>query len=549
MPVEPSNIESVHDQKSCKAWVATLSPSDSAHNLKRIDELLSHLTKQKLPAEDLLEILERLRNPFASAVRTRMPEIENRAMPILPKEAELFLELVGTTRRLCHLYITAAEAAGASYVETLAAPIERTQEGERAVTADSPMIFALQQALDLLASITSAHYRARIAVPEDIWKEIGRLVRIAQQGDCLDIVPSLVKINNSKANTKEDTCRSAFGYALLMRLCNPYRMNALEMSVARYCSIRWGHKLGFKIYMPDSPEQEAESNTLMLGPYAVKLETMRICSSIRMRMESLRTGKLPTELGFPSKLSVENCYSLLDRIHTLWNHGQDTDVIWRRPVNAEARITLGLPKLYRSVEINDQTVTRFLNTVYSYREKNSNPNTIDYTDEEREREQIEKVLKDAEKWEILSENADGFLFLRDRSMPRLLMDQLTAILPQIHSNETSQPFLIGRVSSLRQEYDANHEKLSIRHKVGVKLLPGIPRPIGIQVDGSSTTDAYWLQAQPALLLPESLVLPLATFREGREIFMIRGGQRSRVRLDVLLHRGADFDQVMFTLIR
>lgn len=548
MPSDVSSIkvESVHDRSSCKAWVAALSTHDSSQTLAQIDALLHHLSKQKFSPEVLIDILERLRSPFSSAVRTRMPECENRALPLSPREAELFLDLIRTTRHLCDLYVTATESAGGHYVENLAAPIERTIEGERAIAPDSPMVFALQQALDLLASITSAHYRARIAIPEDIWNEIARLARIAQQADCLDIVPTAVRKGNASSSSKEDTCRSAFGYAVMMRLSNPYRMNFLEMSVARYCSIRWGHKLGFIIYPPDTPAPQNGSGILMLGQHAVRLDAMRMCSSVRMRMESLRTGKLPHQLGFSSKLSVESCYAVLERIHTLWSHGQDSEIIWRRPTHLNARIALGLPKLYRGVAIKDDAVNRFLNTVYSYRQKSPDLNAIDYTDATREHEQVESVMRDAEIWEILSENADGFLFSRDRSMPRLVLDQLVSILPQTEQREMHTPLLVGRISSLKQEYDASQERLSVRHKVGIKLLAGMPKPIGVQIDGAPTTDGYWLEAQPALMLPESLVLPLAAFRERREVFMIHAGRRTRLQLDALLYRGMDFDQAIFT---
>jgi len=540
-------VESVHDRSSAKAWVANLPAADSANLLVHLDKLLAHLATQQLTPDTLLEILERVRAPFSNAVRTRMPDCENRALPLSPREAALFLELVGTTRRLCDLYVRAAEGAGGQYVENLAVPLERTAEGERALSADAPMVFALQQAMELLASIASAHYRARIAVPDDVWDEVGRLTRIAQIADCLDIVPKQVR-GSSSASTSDDTCRSAFGYAILMRLCNPYRLSFLEMSVARYCSIRWGHKLGFRVSAADAPLTVPANTSLMLGRHAVKLDTVRVCSSIRMRMESLRTGKSPDQLGFSSKLSSETCYALLERIHGLWHHGQDTDVIWRRPLEARARVVMGLPKLYRGADVKDDTtISRFLNTVYSYRAKHGDD--LDYEDNDRAREQIAGIMKEAEQWETLSENAEGFLFLRDRSMPRLTLEQLIAVVPEAAKKGGGAPFLIGRISSIKQEYDGSTTRLSVRHKIGVKLLPGLPKPVGVQIEGMPTTDAYWLGGQPALHLPESLVIPLAAFREGREIFMISAGHRQRVRLDALLHRGLDFDQVIYTEIK
>lgn len=539
-------VEIVRDRASAKAWVASLPAADSSNLLAHIDKLLAHLDGATLAPEVLLEILERVRTPFSNAVRIRMPDCENRALPLSPREAALFLELISTTHHLCNLYIRVVDATGGAYIENLAAPLDRTPEGQRALDAASPLVFALQQALDLLASIASAHYRARIAVPDAIWEETGRLARIAQQADCLDIVPKQAR---SDSSASDDTCRSAFGYAILMRLCNPYRLTLLEMSVARYCSIRWGHKLGFRISGADTPLTVPANASLMLGQHAVRLDTVRVCSSIRMRMESLRTGKSPDQLGFSSKLSSESCYALLERIHALWHHGQDSDVIWRRPLVARARIAIGLPRLYRGVEVRDDTtISRFLNTVYSYRAKHGDDD-IDYDDGDRDREQIEGLMKDAENWEILSENADGFLFLRDRSMPRLVMDQLIALQPEGAHKGEQGPFLIGRISSLRQEYDGSTARLSVRHKIGLKLLPGLPKPVGVQIEGMPTTDAYWLGAQPALHLPESLVIPLAAFREGREIFMISAGQRRRVKLEALLYRGLDFDQVIYTVVK
>jgi hypothetical protein len=84
---------------------------------------------------------------------------------------------------------------------------------------------------------------------------------------------------------------------------------------------------------------------------------------------------------------------------------------------------------------------------------------------------------------------------------------------------------------------------------GLRLLPGLPRPLaarptGLNVQQESWIPALGLSAVPALNSPPSLVLPSGWFKPKR-VIELHAEASSKVRLTQLIERGTDFERIAY----
>ena len=169
---------------------------------------------------------------------------------------------------------------------------------------------------------------------------------------------------------------------------------------------------------------------------------------------------------------------------------------------------------------------------------------------------MRNLFREAETWGIEGENPQGFLFRREKTAPRVNLDQLVIMSTGVGFQRTA--IFLGHIDSLRQEPQPRGG-VPVLQEVGVRLLLGIPLLVGIRLDAGVFEDAFLLRAAgPAgtvsgmslqeLDASSTLVLPLARWREDSITEMIADGSTQRVRLGKLVRRGQDFDQVAFTLL-
>lgn len=143
-----------------------------------------------------------------------------------------------------------------------------------------------------------------------------------------------------------------------------------------------------------------------------------------------------------------------------------------------------------------------------------------------------------ERWEVADQSVSGFRLQRGEAGARIAHGQLFCLKPP-----DGEQFLLGQVSWNLMLQDAL--------LVGIHVLPGMPqgiavRPTGVNVSHSERYErAFLLPAVPALDEPASLVLPRGWFQPERivEAFTDRA---ARLRLDVLLGSGPDFERIAFT---
>jgi hypothetical protein len=523
-------LDMVRDATSCKAWLAGVAPKDSERAIPAYGALLRSLESRGLAPGVLLDILEVLRGPVLSALRVAIRDIEYRALPLDADEWAQFL----AQRALA----TALHAAYTNLVPQLpdSLPAKAAPQGTVAVI---PRVQAIQRGLDMQARIIASQYRARVTPPQSDWDELCTLAEVARDLRCLDDeVPDLLSPD------RMETCRAAFVFPILLRLSLPATLTAPEFGVARMCARSWAGKVGFRIDPGTAPAGESPGPAFPISAeHYIRLDTQRLLQSLQRRVQGLREGKTPQELGFDAKLSPQTCRYTLQRLAAAWVRQIDGAHAFRQhPVGGFAQAFIGIPKAeapavprgphgygegagpYQYLKRLDDTVS-----VVS-RETDEGPSRID------------RLFADTERWDVVSESADGFVFRRRERLPRVNLGNLVGL----RLGNAGAPFLLGYVVSLRQcgleETSGGAEAI---HEVGVKLLPGLPEPVSFQLDEGATEEAFHLKATAAMGGATTLVVPLATFREPTQVKLFQEARHRDVRLDALLMRGMDFDHVRF----
>jgi hypothetical protein len=87
---------------------------------------------------------------------------------------------------------------------------------------------------------------------------------------------------------------------------------------------------------------------------------------------------------------------------------------------------------------------------------------------------------------------------------------------------------------------------------GVKLLPGLPRPLAVRPTGLNVQQDAWvpaiaLSAVPALESPPSLVLPSGWYKPKR-IIEVYDQSSSKAMLTEVIERGIDFERVAYQTV-
>ena len=259
-------------------------------------------------------------------------------------------------------------------------------------------------------------------------------------------------------------------------------------------------------------------------------------------------------LSLDKRLSPATARDVIGKLLAAWRMPATHAQSWRRALGQQA---LAMPSWHAIVASFtkgefDPTVTQ-TQSVYQYRRRD------DESIINREDPAVLKMrnlFREAETWGIEGENPQGFLFRREKTAPRVNLDQLVIMSTGVGFQRTA--IFLGHIDSLRQEPQPRGG-VPVLQEVGVRLLLGIPLLVGIRLDAGVFEDAFLLRAAgPAgtvsgmslqeLDASSTLVLPLARWREDSITEMIADGSTQRVRLGKLVRRGQDFDQVAFTLL-
>jgi hypothetical protein len=515
-----ADTTAVVDAKTCEAWLSRAALADPRHACQELTALLESLEESPPADADYLDVLERLREPIAITLAEHAKKITGRPLPLRDHEA-------GTFDQLQDLW----SAFGRAY-RRLLRHVESAEPG--ALPHQAPLI--AQRALDCTVELMTAHYRCRREVDFELWRELHRLYRSADDaGHAHENIPASLR---SKTIT---SCHEVYVRALLLPLANPYALGGRELGWTRRWATTWAHKVdlvsaaadaqGYAVDLAgDQPPawiraEQARDTTRFL-------ETSQLRRSVKGRLRKLDAGVDPHTLGLGKDCVQPDVGRLLATLSRGWLEPPAARQFTRRATPGRVELVCGFDAIHAAL------------TGKSFRSASRH---WDYSRRDAEALSVYQSTSvgnvDAppavptERWESLDESANGFRLRRDHDGARLAHLQLVALKPQ-----DARRFILSEVRWLMAGVDR-------ALVIGAAALPGLAAGIAMRPVGNPTlpepyTQAFLLPAAPGHA--ESLVVPAGWHQPGRELELKVDDELVRAQLGAVLQRGYDFDRVAFS---
>jgi cyclic-di-GMP-binding protein len=339
---------------------------------------------------------------------------------------------------------------------------------------------------------------------------------------------------------------------VLMALANPNELGQRQLTFVAFLLERWAAKLEI---VREPAEEEVGVPALVAdlegerlperfeSPAAVDLgaprylDARKLAKSLRNRVGLLRKGESPAKLALGEDCVQPSCEQLLVFLYRQWCQPKPPRGLERRAggAAAEACSEMAAIHYYMSGRVFKQPNEQSELT-QKQREEIATFGRVSTRDED-EYSNAQGFL--VEQWRIEDESAQGLRLVRKSGTTgkRLAHGQLLGVRPG-----DGGKFMIGQVRWLMQAANGDLH-------AGVRLLPGLPRPVavrgtGLNVQNQEYLPAISLSAVPALQAPPSLVVPAGWFKPKR-ILDLHAGSAPKVRLTEVVERGTDFERVLY----
>ncbi len=270
------------------------------------------------------------------------------------------------------------------------------------------------------------------------------------------------------------------------------------------------------------------------------LDTRKLSKSLRNRVALLRKGESPAKLALGEDCVQPSCEQLLVYLYRQWCQPKPARVAERRVASrsAEACNELAGIHYYISGRVF-KAPSQQTELTQKQREEIATFGRVS-TREEDDYSNAKGFV--VEKWEIEDESAQGMRMVRRASEAgkRMAHGQLIGVRPA-----DGKHFMLAQVRWLMGADNGDV-------RAGVKLLPGLPRPLavrptGLNVQADSWVPAIALSAVPALESPPSLVVPAGWYKPKR-IIEVYEQSSSKAMLTEVIERGIDFERVAYQTV-
>lgn len=518
----PSQQPVLADAKAAEAWLARAPLADPRQACHELTLLLESLEESAPSDAQLLEILERLREPVVIAQAEHSKKFSGRPLPLKDFEAAAFDQVYDLWSTL-----------GRAYRRLLRNAIE-----DRSAELRGQEALLTQRAIDCVAELMLVHYRCRREVDADIWRDLHRLYHTAEQSGYVLRTVAAGRKAKSVSSTAEVYVR-----ALLIHLAHPYGLGTRELAWARRWATMWAYKVDLSLapekdqgYAVDLSGSQPPTwvDSVSASPELRFLDVHNLRRSIRSRIKKLDEGQDPQTLGLGKDCVLPEAGRLLASLLRAWIESPASRQFTRRLVLGRTELTSGFEsihvalsgKLFRSASRHWDYSRRDAEQIHIYgaaaaSAPHSTPGQAGFV---------------SETWETLDESANGFRLRRKGAGERLNQLQLVALKPQ-----GARSFILCEIRWLMIGIDR-------ALTVGAQALPGLATAIAARPASPPTPEPY----TQAFLLPGSasspgaLVLPSGWYQRGRELEMRVEEQSHRVRLTGLIQHGYDYDRVSFS---
>lgn len=522
----PAQQPVLADAKAAEAWLSRAPLADPRQACHELTLLLESLEEGAPSDANMLEILERLREPIVVAQAEHSKKFSGRPLPLKDFEAAAFDQVYDLWSTL-----------GRAYRRLLRGAVE---DGSPDLAGKEALLG--QRAIDCVAELMLVHYRCRREVDSDVWRDLHRLYHTAEQHGYVLRTVAAGRKAKSVSSTAEVYVR-----ALLMHLAHPYGLGARELAWTRRWATMWAYKVDLSL-APEKDQGYAVDlsgsapptwvDTVSASPDIRFLDAHNLRRSVKSRIKKLEEGQDPQTLGLGKDAVQPEASRLLASLARTWIEAPASRQFTRRLVLGRTELTSGFEsihvaisgKLFKSASRHWDYSRRDAEQIHIYGTAaavapDSAPGQAGFV---------------SETWETLDESANGFRLRRKGAGERLSQLQLVALKPQ-----GARSFILCEVRWLMAGIDGSLT-------IGASALPGLGSAVAVRPASTpnnapeSFTQAFMLPNAAAQ--PSSLILPSGWYQHGRELELREEEDVKRVKLLGVVQRGYDFDRANFSVL-
>lgn len=516
------------DPESCKLWLENVPLTNVVEAQRQLLAAVADINRADLKSAVRLATLEALREAVKFVQVEQARRFTNRALPMAETEAAVFEDTIGLWDAMRLGYLRCLEACAAA------------ESGMRDQAA-----LVCQRILAYLGLRMFHHYRAYRQVPAADWQALNDMYAAAER---LEVADAAVKdyLNRDVSDTSP---RIAYMRATLMGMVNPNELSQRQLSFVAFLLERWARKVEISRSPIDEGAQVPPLWVDLAGAHCAErgeargsdlrhLDTRRLAKSLRNRIGLLRKGNSPAKLALGKDCVQPSCEQLLVFLYRQWCRPKTPRAHDRKRVSdvAQACNDMGAIHYYIAGRVFRQPGEQH-ELSKKQRDQIATFGRVSTRDED-DYSVVRGFL--LEHWQLEDESVQGLRMVRRAGNPgkRFAHGQLVGVRPA-----DSKTFMLAQVRWLMQGEGGDLH-------AGLHLLAGVAtaiavRPVGVNVSvAEKYTQAMSLGGVSSLGMPPTLVLPAGWFRPKRviEAFLEKP---ARVRLDLLVERGIDFERVGF----
>ncbi len=508
---------------ACKTWIAALPTSNTLDAQRQLHDVLDHLNRVPIVALERLKILEVARETAAYIQDEMIKRFGGKPIPLKPVEHSAWADMVDLWRVI-----------EANYLRCF---MESQNNSE--TSAYLPLI--TQRCLRYISLQILAYNLGYTKVPAGLWSRLHALYRFSEQNEF-----ATAKVKDSlDGGEKVSSCGITFVRALLLDAAIPAELSAKHILLADQLLQLWAPRTLVKSTQPLSTGLPALAcdlaldSGLQLPPYKQDVPTLRfidreaIASLMKKTAKGLQKGEPIASLGLPENATAAEYLLLIKQLYAHWCDTSRLPIVsYKSPNAATAQLCFSIaglhfhmtgkafhqpdkPKDLSRMEIEDLKV-------------------FGHVRKETQAALMGDMAFSGETWHVRGETLDRVQFLRPLECHQgLSHGQLVGVRFGPQSR-----IIIGQVKSLL------NDETGIT--VVVQLLPGKPLPVAVREAGQTH-----LTYTPAILMiaatheaKPSLILPAGVHPIGKRMEVFADNLYI-VRLESLVLRGADFEQVAF----
>lgn len=476
----------------------------------------------------LFALLEQTRAPLCFVEEEMARLYHNKAVPLSHDEESAFRAAVDAWRKMGKAY-------------ALCARLE-----EPAVEAPGykeMMATLLHRCIYYNGMVIIEHYRAHRELPPGIWLDLHGYFETAEEWGIV-----FTPVSDPLESTTHAThCAAAYVALLLIDVASPYSHSVRNLNLIRRWAVMWAPLVGVSplesdLELPPYVIELMKDQPLHLSASVEgaandvrRLDTARLGLQIDHAINQLRMRYTPSQLGLGEETS-SHVLKLLEQLVRPWSQSSSARRFRRFVSEGTARVATGFNPMFFHVtgvpfEQPDSAAAYSrgdFEQLFTFRDRADPGQTLvirphaDYP---------------VEYWSVINHSANGFRLGRSGAGQRIQHGQLMAVCP--HDGEH---FLLGYATWLMQEESGGLV-------VGLATLPGMPQGVSFRsLDAKSSSSerymaGFLLPALSAIGEEQSLVLPPGNYHAGRDLEVVIGEEKRKLRLNHILLRQADFERI------